>query len=152
MPLWRIPSRSPGPRSRRSSPAIKIRHWTLPGFPAFSWFLHHPLHRQKYSKTDMPPLPTLPLADEAGPDQSALHFLPIITVALGTLTPTSITVVDTSTCISFFSKSLHDLIFFSSFHTSVEISHFYLGRQRPGKHLTVIQDMSLPPALRFPPP
>ena len=104
-PLCRIPKRSPGPRSFRSSFAIKNPSLDLFRISSrfFCLFLLRTTHKNTIglvSATSYAPAELMKLRQ---PKRSA--FSTMITVAFGTLIPTSITVVDTRTWISFFANA-----------------------------------------------
>lgn len=61
-------------------------------------------------------------ADEAVPAPKRSAFSTMITVAFGTLIPTSITVVDTRTWSFILCKCSHDLVFFCLFHPPMKRS------------------------------
>src|SRR5690554_98766 len=104
-PVWRVPSTSPGPRISRSFSAIKKPSWlsrracrrALPLFDSGGWYM-------STQKLAWSPRPTRPRnwCSWARPSRSG--FSMIISDALGTSTPTSITVVATSKSSSPFLK------------------------------------------------
>ena len=105
IPLCLVPSISPGPRSSRSFSAILnpsfVLHIVCKRSRA-SLFIFEAVNKMQKLLCSL--LPTLPLnwCNCDKPNFSALSIT--ITVALGTFTPTSITVVDTIICVSFFAK------------------------------------------------
>ena len=104
VPLCLTPKNSPGPRSFKSSLAISN--------PSFEWPIIESLSiASSFSEPEINtqydcafPLPTRPRSwwSCARPKRSAFSIT--ITVAFGTSTPTSTTVVETNTWISFFEK------------------------------------------------